>query len=147
MGVKTNNYVLLYSLYSYPNVVLCFFGGFLLDRVFGVRWVIFHLFDCKQWTRICKNPLKGLSKGWINLKRFATAEWIGKDRQVMIHRGCSKPRICNSSLQIPRVHPADYSHQWARPPKLHSTTFKYIFSVVVCESVCVSEKRSHIANI
>ena len=37
MGVQTNQYVLLYSLYSYPNVILCFFGGFLLDRVFGVR--------------------------------------------------------------------------------------------------------------
>ena len=39
MNVQTNTYVLLYSLYSYPNVILCFFGGFLLDRVFGVRWV------------------------------------------------------------------------------------------------------------
>ena len=37
MNVPTQKYVLLYSLYSYPNVVLCFFGGFLLDRVFGVR--------------------------------------------------------------------------------------------------------------
>ena len=37
MGVKTDKYVMLYSLYSYPNVILCFFGGFLLDRVFGVR--------------------------------------------------------------------------------------------------------------
>lgn len=37
MNVKTDQYVLLYSLYSYPNVILCFFGGFLLDRVFGVR--------------------------------------------------------------------------------------------------------------
>ncbi|EDO28002.1 predicted protein, partial [Nematostella vectensis] len=37
MAKDTSNYVLLYSLYSYPNVILCFFGGFLLDRVFGVR--------------------------------------------------------------------------------------------------------------
>ena len=37
MEVQTDKYVLLYSLYSYPNVILCFFGGFLLDRVFGVR--------------------------------------------------------------------------------------------------------------
>ena len=37
MDVQTDKYVLLYSLYSYPNVILCFFGGFLLDRVFGVR--------------------------------------------------------------------------------------------------------------
>ncbi|XP_031573119.1 major facilitator superfamily domain-containing protein 1-like [Actinia tenebrosa] len=37
MKVETRKYVLLYSLYSYPNVVLCFVGGYLLDRVFGVR--------------------------------------------------------------------------------------------------------------
>ncbi|KAM7451827.1 Major facilitator superfamily domain-containing protein 1 [Porites harrisoni] len=46
MDVQTDKYVLLYSLYSYPNVILCFFGGFLLDRVFGVRLgtIIFSLF-------------------------------------------------------------------------------------------------------
>lgn len=28
---------MLYSIYSWPNVVLCFAGGFLIDRVFGIR--------------------------------------------------------------------------------------------------------------
>ncbi|XP_038049842.1 major facilitator superfamily domain-containing protein 1-like [Patiria miniata] len=37
MQIDTSTYELLYSLYSWPNVVLCFFGGFLLDRVFGIR--------------------------------------------------------------------------------------------------------------
>ncbi|XP_030837710.1 major facilitator superfamily domain-containing protein 1 isoform X1 [Strongylocentrotus purpuratus] len=37
MHKDTADFMLLYSLYSWPNVVLCFFGGFLLDRVFGVR--------------------------------------------------------------------------------------------------------------
>ncbi|XP_072033849.1 lysosomal dipeptide transporter MFSD1-like [Amphiura filiformis] len=37
MDVDTSKFMLLYSLYSWPNVVLCFFGGFLLDRVFGIR--------------------------------------------------------------------------------------------------------------
>ena len=34
------------SRYSWPNVVLCLFGGFLLDRVFGIRLgtIIFCLF-------------------------------------------------------------------------------------------------------
>ena len=41
MNVQADSYVLLYSLYSYPNVILCFFGGFLLDRVFGMRWGLF----------------------------------------------------------------------------------------------------------
>ena len=41
MKVQADSYVLLYSLYSYPNVILCFFGGFLLDRVFGMRWGYF----------------------------------------------------------------------------------------------------------
>lgn len=29
---------MLYSVYSWPNVILCFIGGFLIDRVFGIRW-------------------------------------------------------------------------------------------------------------
>ena len=29
--------LLLYSVYSYPNVILAFFGGFIIDRVTGVR--------------------------------------------------------------------------------------------------------------
>ena len=37
MKVDTEQFELLYSLYSWPNVVLSVFGGFLLDRVFGNR--------------------------------------------------------------------------------------------------------------
>ncbi|RLV76397.1 hypothetical protein DV515_00017017 [Chloebia gouldiae] len=37
MQVSTAQFMALYAWYSWPNVVLCFFGGFLLDRVFGVR--------------------------------------------------------------------------------------------------------------
>jgi len=38
MSVSTAQYSLLYSLYSWPNVILCFFGGYLTDKVFGIRW-------------------------------------------------------------------------------------------------------------
>ena len=38
MNINTGQYMLLYSLYSWPNVVVCFFGGFFIDRVIGVRW-------------------------------------------------------------------------------------------------------------
>ncbi|XP_076036499.1 minerva isoform X2 [Oratosquilla oratoria] len=38
MDVNTLSFASLYSLYSWPNVVLCFVGGFLIDRVFGIRW-------------------------------------------------------------------------------------------------------------
>lgn len=27
----------LYAWYSWPNTILCFFGGYLIDRVFGIR--------------------------------------------------------------------------------------------------------------
>lgn len=32
MDVNTMQFTSLYSLYSWPNVVLCFVGGFLIDR-------------------------------------------------------------------------------------------------------------------
>lgn len=32
MGLTTSEFVYLYSWYSWPNVVLCFVGGFLMDR-------------------------------------------------------------------------------------------------------------------
>ena len=46
MVVDTSKYMSLYAWYSWPNVVLCFFGGFMIDRVFGVRWggIIFSTF-------------------------------------------------------------------------------------------------------
>ncbi|PIK52246.1 hypothetical protein BSL78_10870 [Apostichopus japonicus] len=37
MGIDTQQFMILYSIYSWPNVILCFFGGFLIDRVFGIR--------------------------------------------------------------------------------------------------------------
>ncbi|KOC71151.1 Major facilitator superfamily domain-containing protein 1 [Habropoda laboriosa] len=37
LHMSTSQFVLLYSIYSWPNVILCFVGGFLLDSVFGIR--------------------------------------------------------------------------------------------------------------
>ncbi|XP_077285994.1 lysosomal dipeptide transporter MFSD1-like isoform X2 [Arctopsyche grandis] len=37
LKINTTQFVLLYSIYSWPNVILCFIGGFLIDRVFGIR--------------------------------------------------------------------------------------------------------------
>ncbi|XP_056612211.1 major facilitator superfamily domain-containing protein 1 [Triplophysa dalaica] len=46
MNLNTASFMQLYAWYSWPNVVLCFLGGFLLDRVFGIRLgtIIFSLF-------------------------------------------------------------------------------------------------------
>ncbi|XP_013866535.1 lysosomal dipeptide transporter MFSD1 isoform X2 [Austrofundulus limnaeus] len=48
LNLNTETFMQLYAWYSWPNVVLCFFGGFLLDRVFGIRLgtIIFSLFVC-----------------------------------------------------------------------------------------------------
>ncbi|XP_044523636.1 major facilitator superfamily domain-containing protein 1 [Gracilinanus agilis] len=48
MHLSTAKFMLLYSWYSWPNVILCFFGGFLIDRVFGIRWgsIIFSFIIC-----------------------------------------------------------------------------------------------------
>lgn len=37
MKLDNSDYMSLYGWYSWPNVVICFFGGFLIDRVFGIR--------------------------------------------------------------------------------------------------------------
>ena len=37
MGVDNTQYNLLYSLYSWPNVILSLIGGVLIDRWIGVR--------------------------------------------------------------------------------------------------------------
>ncbi|XP_053662029.1 major facilitator superfamily domain-containing protein 1-like isoform X2 [Anopheles marshallii] len=37
LDLTTTQFVMLYSIYSWPNVILCFIGGFLMDRVFGIR--------------------------------------------------------------------------------------------------------------
>ncbi|XP_069562388.1 lysosomal dipeptide transporter MFSD1 isoform X2 [Brachyistius frenatus] len=48
LKLNTETFMQLYAWYSWPNVVLCFFGGFLLDRVFGIRLgtVVFSVFVC-----------------------------------------------------------------------------------------------------
>ncbi|KAF1508023.1 Major facilitator superfamily domain-containing protein 1, partial [Eudyptula minor] len=48
MMVNTAQFMALYAWYSWPNVVLCFFGGFLIDRVFGIRLgtIIFSVLVC-----------------------------------------------------------------------------------------------------
>ncbi|XP_053692957.1 major facilitator superfamily domain-containing protein 1-like isoform X2 [Sabethes cyaneus] len=45
LDLTTSEFVWLYSIYSWPNVILCFIGGFLIDRVFGIRFgTIIYMF-------------------------------------------------------------------------------------------------------
>jgi len=46
LEINTSQFSMFYSVYSWPNVILSFFGGFLIDRVFGIRWgaIIFCIF-------------------------------------------------------------------------------------------------------
>ena len=37
LDISVGSFMMLYSLYSWPNVILCYFGGVLTDSVFGVR--------------------------------------------------------------------------------------------------------------
>ena len=37
MSVTTSQFTSLYALYSWPNVIMCFFGGVLIDQVLGIR--------------------------------------------------------------------------------------------------------------
>uniref|UniRef100_A0A0A9YJY8 Lysosomal dipeptide transporter MFSD1 n=1 Tax=Lygus hesperus TaxID=30085 RepID=A0A0A9YJY8_LYGHE len=38
MNLSTSQFAFLYSFYAWPNTVLCFIGGFLIDRIFGIRF-------------------------------------------------------------------------------------------------------------
>lgn len=48
LNLTETEFTIFYSAYSYPNVILCFFGGFLLDTVFGIRLgaIIFAALIC-----------------------------------------------------------------------------------------------------
>lgn len=37
LNLNATEFTLIYSIYSWPNIILCFVGGFLIDRVFGIR--------------------------------------------------------------------------------------------------------------
>ena len=52
MQVNTTKFMLRYAWYSWPNVVLCFFGGFLIDQPFGIRWgtIIFSCYLFLLWV-------------------------------------------------------------------------------------------------
>ncbi|XP_014248154.1 major facilitator superfamily domain-containing protein 1-like [Cimex lectularius] len=38
MKLTTTQFTYLYTFYSWPNIVLCYIGGFLIDRIFGIRF-------------------------------------------------------------------------------------------------------------
>uniref|UniRef100_A0A671LIM5 Lysosomal dipeptide transporter MFSD1 n=1 Tax=Sinocyclocheilus anshuiensis TaxID=1608454 RepID=A0A671LIM5_9TELE len=65
MSLNTASFMQLYAWYSWPNVVLCFLGGFLLDRVFGIRLgtIIFASFvligQVGYYTQQCHNQCYG----------------------------------------------------------------------------------------
>ncbi|CAL1527854.1 unnamed protein product [Lymnaea stagnalis] len=46
LDINESKFMAFYSFYSWPNVVLCMFGGYLIDRMFGVRLgaIIFSMF-------------------------------------------------------------------------------------------------------
>ncbi|CAG5134655.1 unnamed protein product, partial [Candidula unifasciata] len=46
LNINEGQFMAFYSFYSWPNVVLCMFGGYLIDRFFGIRLgaIIFGLF-------------------------------------------------------------------------------------------------------
>jgi MFS family permease len=37
LKISTGTYTGFYSWYSWPNAICCFLGGYLIDRVFGIR--------------------------------------------------------------------------------------------------------------
>ena len=37
LKISTSQFTLFISLYSWPNVILCFFGGVLIDNILGIR--------------------------------------------------------------------------------------------------------------
>ncbi|XP_072111549.1 lysosomal dipeptide transporter MFSD1 isoform X1 [Mobula birostris] len=65
MHVNTFKFMELYAWYSWPNVILCFLGGFLLDRVFGMRLgtIIFSLFVCSGQVIVASGAL--LNAFWL----------------------------------------------------------------------------------
>lgn len=48
LKVNVFQYNLLYSIYSWPNVIFPLIGGVLIDRLVGIRWgtIIFAAFVC-----------------------------------------------------------------------------------------------------
>jgi MFS family permease len=67
MEVSNRQYMLLYSWYSWPNTVLCFFGGYLIDRVFGIRMgtLVFSSFCILGQAIFASAALLGPSGFWL----------------------------------------------------------------------------------
>ncbi|XP_052702810.1 major facilitator superfamily domain-containing protein 1-like isoform X2 [Crassostrea angulata] len=71
LDISESTFMGFYSWYSWPNVILCFFGGFLIDRVFGVRMgaIIFSLFVTAGQVLFAAGAL--VNHVWLmNLGRF-----------------------------------------------------------------------------
>lgn len=43
MDLSTSQFVYLYSWYSWPNVIMCFIGGFLIDRCYNLYFFYLYI--------------------------------------------------------------------------------------------------------
>lgn len=48
--LNTSKFTLLYSIYSWPNVILCFIGGYLIDRYVWCLFANNTLYSMTHWT-------------------------------------------------------------------------------------------------
>ena len=128
--MSVTQYALLYSLYSWPNVILSVFGGYLLDRVFGVRLgtVIFSAFVCLGQVGDTTFPLFSYtSLSWQLV--FSMGAYIDKYWLMLVGR------FVFGSVVID-----DICHHLALPPAVWEVkTWPWLRIIMLC---CGSRARS-----
>ena len=110
MGISTSQYTLLYSIYSWPNVIFCLFGGFLIDRILGIRraavlfsgccvigqlLVVLGAFFVQFWLMLCGRFVFGIGRELLSVAQYGfMAVWF-KEAELSLVFGIE---LCLSRL-------------------------------------------------
>ncbi|CAG0921713.1 unnamed protein product [Notodromas monacha] len=129
MGVTTSEFANLYSWYSWPNVILCFVGGYLVDSVFGIRFgtalfalivfagqIIFALGGLlnKYWLMEAGRFVFGIGGESLAVAQntYAVSWFMGKELNMVFGLQMSFARVgstVNFNMMVPLY---DYIHQY-----------------------------------
>ncbi|XP_018568613.1 major facilitator superfamily domain-containing protein 1 isoform X2 [Anoplophora glabripennis] len=144
---------MFYSFYSWPNVILCFIGGFLIDRVFGIRLgtniymaitligqIVFALgVYCNQfWLMLCGRFIFGIGGESLAVAQnnYAVLWFKGKELNMVFGLQLSFARVGSTANFLVMESIYNWVHQSYTGPQGLGIVFFIATSTCVLSMFC-----------
>ncbi|OAF71880.1 Major facilitator superfamily domain-containing protein 1 [Intoshia linei] len=157
LEIENDKFMLLYSLYSWPNVIMSFIGGFLVDRVLGLRLgacififlvsighalVVAGLFMNKFWIMCLGRFIFGLGGESLQVTQNSyVVKWFEKHGELNTVFGCmlSLARLGSSMslIILPSIYKSLSKYHLSNTVKLGLTFSVALLFCCVCFIVSI----------